>query len=271
MTVGDGPQHDVLRQLARLALDHEHALGGARHDQIEGRGLHFGGGRVEDVVPVEPAHARGGDRAEEGNAGQRQGGRAADQRHDVGVVFQVVAKHGRHDLHLMAEAFREQRAQRPVDQAADQRLLLRRAAFTLEEPARDLARGERLFLVVDGEREEILPRLQGADADRGAQDDGVAVTGKHRAVRLAGHLARLKNERAPAPFDLTPKIVKHAFLVVWGGQDGERRLGRHGGGLRVPGRCVPAAVTDHVAEGAARFRRFRPVIPRHHWRGSSQP
>ena len=83
------------------------------------RALHLLGGRVEDVLAVLVADAGGGDRAEERDAGQRQRGRAADQGDDVGIVLQVVAQHGGDDLHLVAEAFREQRADRPVDQAAD--------------------------------------------------------------------------------------------------------------------------------------------------------
>ncbi len=40
-------------------------------------------------------------------------------------------------------------------------LVLARTAFALEEAAGDLAGGEGLFLVVDGQREEVLARLAG--------------------------------------------------------------------------------------------------------------
>ena len=95
--------------------------GGAGDDEVELAALHLLDGRVEDVLAVDIADAGGADRAEERNARQRQGGRAADQRDDVGVVLQVVAQHGGDDLDLVAEAVGEQRADRAVDQAGDQR------------------------------------------------------------------------------------------------------------------------------------------------------
>ena len=85
--------------------------------------------------PIDIADAAAGDGAEERNAGQGQRGRAADQGDHIGVVLEVMAQHGGDHLHLVAEPLREQRADRPVDQAADQRLLLGGAALTLEEAA----------------------------------------------------------------------------------------------------------------------------------------
>ena len=68
-------------------------------------------------------------------------------------------ENGGDDLGLVAEALGEERADRAVDQARDERLVLARPAFALEVAAGDLARGEGLFLVVDGEREEVDARL----------------------------------------------------------------------------------------------------------------
>ena len=48
-------------------------------------------GRVQHVLAVDVADAGAGDRAEEGDAGERQRGGAADHGDDVGVVLQVVA------------------------------------------------------------------------------------------------------------------------------------------------------------------------------------
>ena len=61
------------------------------------------------------------------------------------------------DLDFVEEAFREQRADRAVDQAAGQvSSSLGRTALALEEAARDLAGGVALLDVVDGQREEVL-------------------------------------------------------------------------------------------------------------------
>ena len=80
---------------------------------------------------------------------------AATMRHDVGIVFQVVGQHGDDHLGFVAPALGEQRADRAVDQAGDQRLLFGRAAFALEVAAGNAARGVGLLLVVDGERQEV--------------------------------------------------------------------------------------------------------------------
>ena len=77
-----------------------------------------------------------------------------------GSFSQVVRQRGRHDQGLVAVALVEQRADRTVDQARGQDLLLGGPAFALEEAARDLAGGERLLLVVHGEREEIEAGLR---------------------------------------------------------------------------------------------------------------
>ena len=58
-------------------------------------------------------------------------------------------------LGLVAPAIDEQRTDRAVDQTGDQRLLLGRPAFALEIAAGNAARGVGLFLIVDGQRQEV--------------------------------------------------------------------------------------------------------------------
>ena len=117
--------------------------------------------RVEDEVAVDEADAGAADRAHEGHAGERERGGGGDHRDDVGIVLEVMREDGGDDLRLAAEALGEERADRAVDEARGQRLLLARTAFALEEAAGDLAGGEGLFLVVHGEREEIDAGLFG--------------------------------------------------------------------------------------------------------------
>ena len=124
----------------------------------------LGLGRVQDVLAVDVADARGADRAVERNAGQRQRRRRADHRGDVGIDLGIDRHHRRDDLHFVVEALGKQRADRTVDQARGQRFLLGRTPFALEEAAGDLAGGVGLFLVVDGQREEILAGLRALGA-----------------------------------------------------------------------------------------------------------
>ena len=89
---------------------------------------------------------------------------AATMRDDVGIVLQIVRQHGDDDLRFAALAVGEQRTDRPVDQARGQRVAFGRTAFALEIAAGDAARGVELFLVVDGEREEVDARASAACA-----------------------------------------------------------------------------------------------------------
>ena len=164
----DGAQHDLFRQLLGFGFDHQHAFGGAGEHQIERRIVELLGGRVQHIGALDITDARGADRAHEGDAADGERGRGADQRHDIRIILQIVAEHGADDLRLVTIGRVEQRADRTVDQARGQHFLFGRAAFALEEAARDLAGGKGLFLVVDGEREEIDSRLRRLGADRGA-------------------------------------------------------------------------------------------------------
>ena len=153
-------EHHVLGQLLRLRLDHQHRVLGAGDDQVELRLLELRRGRVEHVLAVDVADARGADRAVERNAGERQRRRDADHRRDVGIDFRIDRHDRRDDLDFVVEAVREQRPDRAVDQARGQHLLLRGPALALEEAAGNLAGGVGLLDVVDGEREEVLAGLR---------------------------------------------------------------------------------------------------------------
>src|SRR5262249_38501462 len=147
--------------------------------------------------------------AEKRNARQGQRCRAADQRDDIGIILEIVAEDRADDLRLVEEAGGEERPDRPVDEARDQRLLLGGAPFALEKAAGNLAGGEGLLLVIDGEREEILPRLCGFGRDRGAEHRRAAICRHHGAIGLAGDLAGLQNEAAAAPIDLLAEYLEH--------------------------------------------------------------
>ena len=73
---------------------------------------------------------------------------------DVGVVLLVGGEHGDEDLHFVLEPFREQRADRAVDEAAGENLLVRRPSLALEKPTGDLARRVRLLAILDGQGKE---------------------------------------------------------------------------------------------------------------------
>ena len=134
------------------------------------------------------------------------------ERHDIRIVLKVMAQHGHDHLDLVAEPMREQRTDRAVDQAGNQRLLLGRPAFTLEEPARNAPGGEKLLLVVHGQREKIQPRLRRLRTHDSREHHGVAIGGHNGPIGLARDLAGLQNQGLAGPIQLFTKItVKHLY------------------------------------------------------------
>src|SRR5690606_8550602 len=113
-----------------------------------------------------------------------------------------------------------------VDQAGDEGLLLARPAFALEVAAGDLAGREGLFLVIDGQREEIETGLRLLHGDDGGQHDGLAIGGQHSAIGLTGDLAGLQDERTSAPFDFDFVMIEHVLSL----DAGTRRADSSGAG-----------------------------------------
>jgi hypothetical protein len=175
--------------------------------------LQLGLARVEHVLAVDVAHARGADGAVERDAADRQRGAGADHGGDVGLHFGVQAHHVHDDLHFVEEAFGEQRADRAVDQAAGQRFELARAAFALEEAAGDLAGGVGLLDVVDGQREEVLAGLGFGLGHHGGQHHGVVDVDQHGAGGLARDLAGFHGDRVLAP----GKVLVTLLNMLMGG------------------------------------------------------
>ena len=180
-------------------------------------------------------------------------------RDDVGIVLEVVREHGHDDLGVVLVARDEERADRAVDEARGQRLLLGRAALALEVAARDAAGRVGALLVVHGEGKEVEAGLRLLVGDDGGEHGGLAIGRDHGAVGLAGHLAGFEHELAPAPDQLFALDVEHVILPSCGraaarchGQDGEglRRLWPAcAGEVRAP--CDPAMVIVSSARVAA--------------------
>ena len=211
MSKDDGAEHHFLGQLVRFGFDHQDRGFGAGDDEVQMRRREFGLRRVEHVLAVDIADARAADRAVERNAGQRKRRRCADHRRNVGIDLGIDGEHRRDDLHFVVEALGEERPDRPVDQPRRQRLLFRRAPFTLEEAAGNLARGVRLLLVVDGQREEVLAGPRILRRDSGDEHDGVVEAHERRARGLAGDLAGFDRQRVTTVLNRFLDGV-HSFL-----------------------------------------------------------
>ena len=209
MAEHDGAEHDVFGELLGLGFDHQHGIRGAGDHQFELGIDHVVDLRVQLVFAADIADAGRPDRAHEGNAGERERGGRRHQRHHVGLVFEIVAEHGHDDLRLVAIAGHEERPDRPVDEARDQRLTLGRAPLALEIAARDLSGGIEFFLVIDGQGEEIDARLGLRLTNRGGKHHRFAIGRHDGPIGLARNPSGFKNELAPAPFDLLAMNIEH--------------------------------------------------------------
>ena len=205
----DRAQHDVLGKLAGLRFHHHHGIAGGGHNQVE----RAGGGRfllgVERIFAVLVADARSADRPHERHARDGQRGRGGDHRQDIGLDLAVIGHDLGDDVDFVIETFGEQRPHRAVDQAGDQRFLFGGAALTLEEATRDAAGGKEFFLVVDGEREEILPFLDRLGGGHGAQHHGFTIGGENGTIGLTGNAARFQGEGLSAPLHRYSLYVEH--------------------------------------------------------------
>ena len=147
--------HLLFGDFLRARFDHHDGVLAAGDDQVEAAALALLEGRIDDELAVDQADADAGDRAGERDARERERRRGAGDREHVGVVLGVGREHERDDLRFVPPAGREQRPDRTIDQAAGEHFLLGRLAFALEEAAGDPARRVGVFLVVDGQRQEV--------------------------------------------------------------------------------------------------------------------
>jgi hypothetical protein len=111
-------------------------------------------------------------------------------------------QHGDDDLGFVAPAVDEQRTDRAINQAGDQRFLFGRAAFALEIAAGNAAGSIGLFLVVDGQRQEVDAFARILGGDDGGEHDGLAIGRENGAIGLTGDLAGFKLEGTSTPVDL---------------------------------------------------------------------
>ena len=208
-----GAEHHVFGQFLGFGLDHQHGIAGAGHDEVEFALGHFVDRRIEHVLAADKADTRGADRAHEGCAGQGQRCRRADKCQNVRIVLHVMGERGDDHLGLVAPAIGEERTDRAIDQAGDQRLFFGRTTFALEIAAGDAARGIEFFLVVDGERQEIDAFARRLGRDHGREHGGIAIGCDHGTVGLTRHFAGFEGELAPAPVELNAVYIEHLVFL----------------------------------------------------------
>src|SRR5260221_5299790 len=107
----------------------------------------------------------------------------------------------------------------------------------MEDAACYVAGADVLLLVVEGEREEILPGLRRAARHGGAQHGRPAIRRHDGAIGLPGNLAGLQDEAAAAPHHFLAEYLEH-FLSSFFRTSSRRRA-------RWPRRRPNPAATPH--------------------------
>ena len=208
----DRAQHDVLVQFLGFGLHHHHGVAGGGNDQVKlARFLDVGQAGVQDIFAVLIADARAADRAHEGQTGNGQRSRCRDHCKNIRLGLAIIGQDLADHVDFVVKTFGEQRAHRTVDETAGQRLLFRGAAFALEEATRNAPGGREFFLIVNGEREEILPFAHALGGGHGAQHHGIAIGCEHGAISLTGDAAGFQSEGLAAPFQLYFLRIEHIF------------------------------------------------------------
>ena len=206
-------EHFFLGQFLRFGFNHHHSILCCCNDQVQTafvveRSLQA---RVEFVFAIAETDARCTDRAHEWNARDGQCGRSCDHRNNVRFGFAIIGQNLSDNIDFVVETFREKRANRAVDQTAGQRFFFRCAAFALEEATRDTAGCREFFLIVNSEREEVLPFTNTFCGGYSAEHYGFAIGGQNGAVCLTGNLTGFESEGFSAPFNRHGFLIKHVF------------------------------------------------------------
>jgi hypothetical protein len=189
-----------LRRLVRAAFDHDDGVLADGDDDVDVRRFGLLEGRIRNELAVHAGDANTRNGAVPRDVRDVQSRRRGGQRHHVRLVDLVGREHGRDDLRVLLVAFREERPERPIDDARRENLVLTKAPFALEEAPGDLAGGIGLFLVFTGQRKEIQARplvcRNGGDEHHAAPaaDEGGA-------MGLLGETASLDGQRLVADHD----------------------------------------------------------------------
>ena len=169
MAIHDRAQHNVLRQLISLRFHHQHSVLRAGDNQVQRGFRHLLNGRIEHIFAVNKTDARAANRALKRHTGNGQGRRYSHQSDNIGIIFQIMADHGRNHLGFVFKAFDKKRANGSVNEARDQCLFFARTPFALKIAARYFTGGIGFFLVIHSQGEEVEARLRASVGNHGRQ------------------------------------------------------------------------------------------------------
>ena len=153
----DCTKHDFFRKLIGFGFYHHDSIISRSNNQVEIAFSNLLVRRVQDVFAIHITYARSADWSHEGDAGNGHCSRRSNQCENIWLVLAIIAKNLRDAVDFVVETFWKQWAKWTVYQTRNQGFFLGSATFTLEKTTRNAASCGIFFLIVNGQREEILP------------------------------------------------------------------------------------------------------------------
>ena len=120
-------------------------------------------------------------------------------------------QNGHNNLRVMLVTGHEQRADRTVDQARNQRFTLGGTTFALEIATGNTTGRKGLFLIVHGQREEIHAGFWLLGRHDSGQHGGFAIGGQHGAVSLTRNAAGFQHQLAAGPVHFYFLDIEHGL------------------------------------------------------------
>lgn len=149
-------QYLVFVQQLSFRFNYQYSGFSIGNNQIQFVFFQFVLSRVQYVLVIDVIYAGSINRVIERNIRQRQRCGSINYRDDIRVNLRVNRNYGGDNLNFVDEVFREQRANRAVNQTRDQGFVFVWAVFTTEEVIRDTISSVGTFLIVNGQWEEVL-------------------------------------------------------------------------------------------------------------------
>ena len=208
VTERDRADHFRVGNFFRARFDHQNCVFRAREGKMNRALFFLRDGGIDHILTVDTADDNAARRTCPRNIrnGKRDG--RTDHGDGLGRDIGIDGKRGGHHHYVVKDSLGKQRADRTINQSADQNRFIGSPALSLFEAAGNFTHGEHFFFVIDGQGEEIhsFPRL--IRHTNGDVHHRVAATDEACAVRLFRVLADFYGK-------FSPRIIRFENFAVF--------------------------------------------------------
>jgi hypothetical protein len=120
-----------------------------------------------------------------------ENGGGADGAQKARVIHSVVGEHRNRHVRFREVVLGKERPAGTVDQTSREGRHVWRLRFPFEKPAGDAPGGVKLFVKIDGKREEVLAFFSRPSGTNRHENRRLTIPNQNRSVRLSGELSGL--------------------------------------------------------------------------------